>query len=316
MRSVKSILIVGGGTAGWMTAASLKQHFKQRIDITLIESSEIGTVGVGEATIPTIRQFYHQLGITDLEVIRATRATCKLGIQFNDWHKPGSSFIHPFGGYGQSHRGIDFHHYWLKLKQKNLAAGLGDYSLGAMLAKNNKFTFPSLNPPSSLSVFDWALHFDATLFAALMRKHAEADGVRRVDAKIIRVNQRTNDGYIESVQSDYGAIFSADLFIDCSGFSGLLIEQALGTGYESWNDWLLCDRAFAAQSRSVGSQNSYTTVNARPAGWQWRIPLQHRDGNGRVYSSQFMQDDTAHDMLIQSVAGELLHEPRKIVFII
>ncbi len=315
MRAVKSIIIVGGGTAGWMAAASLKHHFKQRIDITLIESSEIGTIGVGEATIPTIRQFYHQLGLTDLEVIRATRATCKLGIQFNDWHKPGSSFIHPFGVYGQALKGTDFHHYWLKLRQKNLAAELGDYSLGAVLAKNNKFTFPSPNPPSTLSVFDWALHFDAALFAGLMRKHAEANGVRRIDAKITRVNQRASDGFIESVQLDYGAIFAADLFIDCSGFKGILIEEALHSGYENWSDWLLCDRAFAVQSHSVAAPNSYTKVNARPAGWQWQIPLQHRDGNGHVFSSQFMRDEIAREMLIKNVQGELLHEPRKLSFV-
>lgn len=315
MHAVKSIIIVGGGTAGWMTAASLKHHFKQRIDVTLIESSEIGTIGVGEATIPTIRQFYHQLGLTDLDVIRATRATCKLGIQFKDWHKPGSRFIHPFGVYGQALRGTDFHHYWLKLKQKNQVSALEDYSLGAVLAKNNKFTFPTVNPPSSLSVFDWALHFDAALFAALMRKHAEANGVRRIDAKITHVQRRESDGFIESVQLDYGASFSADLFIDCSGFKGILIEEALGTGYERWDEWLLCDRAYAVQSQSVGAPNSYTNVSARPAGWQWQIPLQHRDGNGHVYSSQFMRDEIAREMLIKNIAGELLHEPRKINFV-
>ncbi|WP_049630747.1 tryptophan halogenase family protein [Cellvibrio sp. pealriver] len=315
MRAVNSIIIVGGGTAGWMTAASLKHHFKQRIDITLIESSEIGTIGVGEATIPTIRQFYRHLGLSDLDVIRATRATCKLGIQFNDWHKPGSSFIHPFGVYGQSLKGTDFHHYWLKLRKKNMASELGDYSLGVALAKHNKFTFPAINPPSSLSVFDWALHFDATLFAGLMRTHAEQNGVRRIDAKITHVQRRESDGFIESVQLDYGAHFSADLFIDCSGFKGLLIEETLQTGYEKWTDWLLCDRAFAVQSQSVDVPHSYTKVNARPAGWQWKIPLQHRDGNGHVFASQFMRDEIAREMLIKNVQGELLHEPRKIAFV-
>jgi tryptophan 7-halogenase len=314
MREVNSIIIVGGGTAGWMTAASLKHHFKQRIDITLIESSEIGTIGVGEATIPTIRQFYRQLGLSDLDVIRATRATCKLGIQFCDWHQPGSQFIHPFGVYGQSLRGTDFHHYWLKLKQKNRVARLGDYSLGAVLAQHNKFTFPAQKPPSELSVFDWALHFDAALFAGLMRKQAEANGVRRIDAKITKVNRRASDGFIESVQLDYGASFGADLFIDCSGFKGLLIEESLATGYEHWNHWLLCDRAFAVQSKSVAAPNSYTNVTARPAGWQWQIPLQHRDGNGHVYASQFIRDELARDLLVKNVAGELLHEPRKILF--
>lgn len=314
MRAVKSIIVVGGGTAGWMTAASLKHHFKQRIDITLIESSEIGTIGVGEATIPAIRHFYRHLGLSDVEVMRASRGTCKLGIQFHDWHKPGSAFIHPFGVYGQSLRGTDFHHYWLKLKQKNRAAPLGDYSLGVMLARHNKFSFPAQKPPSELSVFDWALHFDAALFAKMLRKHAEANGVKRIDAKITRVNRRASDGFIESVQLDYGAVLSADLFVDCSGFKGVLIEESLTTGFEHWNHWLLCDRAYAVQSKSVGKPNSHTKVTARPAGWQWHIPLQHRDGNGHVYSSQYMRDEIAREMLIKNVPGELLHEPRKIVF--
>lgn len=314
MRPVNSIIIVGGGTAGWMAAASLKHHFKQRIDITLIESSEIGTIGVGEATIPAIRHFYHHLGFSDLDVIRGTRGTCKLGIQFHDWHKPGSAFIHPFGVYGQSLRGTDFHHYWLKLKQKNRVASLGEYSLGVTLAQHNKFTFPAQKPPSELSVFDWALHFDAALFAGMLRKHAEANGVRHIDAKVTKVNLRESDGFIESLQLDYGAILNADLFVDCSGFRGLLIEESLNTGYESWGQWLLCDRAFAVQSRSVEAPNSHTKVTARPAGWQWKIPLQHRDGNGHVFSSQFMRDEIAREMLIKNVQGELLHEPRKIMF--
>ena len=314
MRAVKSMIIVGGGTAGWMAAASLKHHFKERIDITLIESSEIGTIGVGEATIPAIRHFYYNLGLSDVDVIRATRGTCKLGIQFHDWLKPGSRFVHPFGVYGQSLKGTEFHHYWLKMRRKNLAAELGDYSLGVMLAKNSKFTFPAKNPPSSLSVFDWALHFDAALFAKMLRKHAENNGVKRIDAKIINVKRRDDDGFIESVQLDSGAIHDADLFIDCSGFNAVLSEQALATGYEDWSHWLLCDRAYAVQSKSVAPPNSFTDVTARPAGWQWKIPLQHRVGNGHVFSSQFMRDEIARDILLNNITGEPLHEPRKIMF--
>lgn len=315
MRSVKKLVIVGGGTAGWMAAASLKQHFKAALDITLIESSEIGTIGVGEATIPTIRHFYRSLGLSDLDVIKATRATCKLGIEFRDWYKPGSSFIHPFGNYGQPLRGIEFQHFWLKLYQKGLASPLGDYSLGVTLAKNNKFTFPAVNPPSVLSSFDWALHFDAALFANLMRSHAEANGVKRIDAKIEKVNINQQTGDITSVKTDAKQVIAADLFVDCSGFRGLLIEDALHTGYENWSDWLLCDGAFAVQSKSVGSPNSYTEVTARPAGWQWKIPLQHRDGNGHVFSSKFMRDDIAVALLRKNIEGELLHEPRKIGFV-
>ena len=314
MRSVKKLVIVGGGTAGWMTAAYLKNHFKSTLDVTLIESSEIGTVGVGEATIPTIRYFYRKLGLSDLDVIKATRGTCKLGIEFRDWHKPSSRFIHPFGNYGQPLRGVDFQHFWLKLYRKGLASELGDYSLGVTLAQNNKFTLPSANPPSVLSSFDWALHFDATLFANLMRRHAEANGVKRIDAKIEKVNINHNDGNIVSVKTDTKQIIAADLFIDCSGFRGLLIEDTLRTGYEHWGEWLLCDAAMAVQSKAVGAPNSYTSVTARPAGWQWKIPLQHRMGNGHVFSSRFMRDEIAISLLTKNIDGELLQDPRKITF--
>lgn len=311
---IENLVIVGGGTAGWMTAANLQHHFKEQVTITLIESSEIGTIGVGEATIPTIRHFYRQLGMTDTQVIQATQATCKLGIQFNDWHKPGSSFIHPFGLFGQDLRGIGFHHFWLKLKQKNRVTDFQDYSLGANLAKHNKFTLPSPNPSSTLSVFDWALHFDAALFAKHLREFAIGQGVKHIDAKINQVKLRESDGFIESVQLQSDEYIQGDLFIDCSGFRGLLIEEALQTGYEDWSKWLLCDRAFAVQTKSAGEPTSYTKVTARQAGWQWRIPLQHRTGNGHVFSSRFIADDDAKKILIQHLDAEPLHEPRKISF--
>ncbi len=314
MNAINNIIIVGGGTAGWMAAASLQQHFKNLVNITLIESSEIGTIGVGEATIPTIREFYHNLGMNDLDVMRATQATCKLGIQFNDWHQQGSQFIHPFGLYGQNLRGIEFQHFWLKLKQKNLVGDLGDYSLGVTLAKNNKFTTPAKNPPSALSVFDWALHFDATLFAQLMRSNAIENSTTRIDAKIMQVNLREADGFIESLTLDSGKIIGGDLFIDCSGFRGLLIEEALHTGYEDWSQWLLCDTAFAVQSEATTVPAPYTKVTAQSAGWQWKIPLQHRNGNGHVFSSRFMSDEQARTILTNNINEKLLHEPRKISF--
>src|SRR4051812_29033518 len=233
---IREIVIVGGGTAGWMAAASLKTHFGAApINITLIESSEIGTIGVGEATIPTIRRFYQSMGLSDVDVLRATGGTCKLGIRFNDWLRPGSSFIHPFGLYGQDLKGVAFHHYWMRLRALGEDVPIGEYSLGASLAAGGKFTTPSRNPPSTLSVFDWALHFDAGLFARLMRQVAERNGVRRIDAKIVKVNLRGEDGFIESVSLDSGATVAGDLFIDCSGFRGLLIEEALHTGYEDWS---------------------------------------------------------------------------------
>ena len=312
---IRSIAIVGGGTAGWMVAASLQQHFSNTpIRITLIESSKIDTVGVGEATIPTIRRFYQQLGMKDDEVLRATNGTCKLGIQFNDWYSPGSSFIHPFGLFGQDVKGIGFHHYWLKLREQGNTTPIGSYSLGASLAQQDKFILPAPNPPSSLSVFDWALHFDASLFAAHMRDFATSRGCRHIDAMITNVTQRPDDGYIESLQLDTGDEISADLFIDCSGFRSLLLDQTLDVGYEDWSQWLFCDSAWVAQSANMNAPSPYTRVNAQEAGWQWRIPLRHRTGNGYVYSSRFTTDQAAGDRFAENVEGELLTEPRKLNF--
>ena len=312
---IRSIVIVGGGTAGWMAAASLRQHFiNTPLEITLVESSKIDTVGVGEATIPTIRRFYQNLGMTDEEVLRATQGTCKLGIQFNDWHSPGSSFIHPFGLFGQDVRGIRFHHYWLKMRQQGDMEPIARYSLGADLALHGKFILPAQNPPSSLSVFDWALHFDASLFAEKMREFATARGCRHVDAVITNVTQRPEDGFIESLQLDNGDTITGDLFIDCSGFRSLLLDQALGVGYEDWSRWLFCDSAWVAQSANVGAPSPFTRVNARDAGWQWRIPLLTRTGNGYVFSSRFVSDQDAQDAFIEDVEGDLLTEPRKLNF--
>jgi tryptophan halogenase len=312
---IRKLVIVGGGTAGWMAAARLQRHLSGTpLEITLIESSEIGTVGVGEATIPTIRGFYQSLGLQDLDVIRATQATCKLGIRFNDWLRPGSSFIHPFGLFGQELNGVGFHHYWMRLRNAGKVSEIGDYSLGATLAKSGRFTIPSRNPPSTLSIFDWALHFDASLFAQLMRRTAEAGGVRRVDAKITKVNLRAGDGFIASLDLDTGESVEGELFVDCSGFRGLLIEEALQTGYEDWSRWLFCDRAFAVQSERAGAPMPYTDVTAESAGWRWKIPLQHRDGNGHVFSSRYIDENDAGEALVRNVEGKLLHEPRLLRF--
>ena len=312
---IRKLVIVGGGAAGWMAAAALRRHFQGGpLEITLVESSEIGTIGVGEATIPTIRGFYQQLGLTDIEVMKATQATCKLGIRFNGWVREGQSFIHPFGLFGQDLRGIPFHHYWRKLAEAGEPTDLQDYSLGASLAAAGKFMAPPRNPGSSLSIFDWALHFDAGLFAQLMRRVAEDNGVRRVDAKITKVNLRPEDGFVASLDLHTGKTLDGDLFIDCSGFRGLLIEEALQTGYESWSDTLLCDRAWAAQSEGAGDPMPYTDVTAHSAGWRWRIPLQHRYGNGYVFSSRHIADEDALAELKAAVPDPLLHEPRLIRF--
>jgi tryptophan halogenase len=313
--AIERVVIVGGGTAGWMAAAALSAYLRSTgVAITLIESSEIGTIGVGEATIPTIRRFYAQLGMTDAQVMQACQATAKLGIRFLGWGGEGSDFIHPFGLFGQAQRGIDFHHYWLKAREAGLDVPLDRFSLGAMLARERHASVPVPNPPSQLSVFDWALHFDAALFAGHMRGFAERLGVRRIDAKILDVNLRGENGFIESVTLDSGEHVGGDLFVDCSGFRGLLIGEALGVGYRDWSHWLLCDGAFAVQSELAGDPPSCTTVTARTAGWQWRIPLRTREGNGLVFSSRFQSEDDARDELMANVPGKPVMEPRRLRF--
>ena len=312
---IKSIVIAGGGTAGWMAAAKLSQHFaKTDITITVVESSAIGTVGVGEATIPTLRRFYQSLGMSDMEVMRKTNATVKLGIEFKDWYKQDSSFIHPFGLFGHQANGIRFHHYWLKLQALGDKSLLEEYSLGIAMARANKFTFPAENPSSPLSVFDWALHFDASKFAELMRDYALAHRVRHVDAKIESIQLNSANGFIQSLALDNQQTLTGDLFIDCTGFNGLLINGALKTGFIDWSQWLLCDRALAVQSELVGEPAVRTVSMAHPAGWQWKIPLQHRQGNGHVYASQFMNESEAETILLQHIDGKVLHTPRKFGF--
>jgi tryptophan halogenase len=298
-----------------MAAAALSAHLAGTgIDITLIENSDIGTVGVGEATIPTIRRFYAQLGMSDAEVMQACEATAKLGIRFVDWLRDGHSFVHPFGRYGQDLKGVDFHHYWLKARALGDAAPLGDYSLGALLAGSGHATLPAPNPGSQLGIFDWALHFDAALFAQHMRRFAEKHGVSRIDARIIDVKLRAEDGFIDALVLDNGTQITGDLFIDCSGFRALLLGEALGVGYQDWSHWLLCDGAFAVQSERAGPPPVCTTVTARTAGWQWRIPLRGREGNGIVFSSHFQSGDEARGELLAKIPGKPTMEPRRLHF--
>lgn len=315
-QQIGHIVIAGGGTAGWMAAAKLSQHFANTaVKISVVESSAIGTVGVGEATIPTLRRFYQSLGMNDMDVMRKTRATIKLGIEFQHWRTQGSSFIHPFGVFGQQANGVRFHHYWLKLQQLGYESALEEYSLGIALARANKFTFPAEKPTSPLSVFDWALHFDASLFAQLMRDHSIAKGVIHIDAKIQQVVLDKDTGFINSLVLDNETIIAGDLFIDCTGFNGLLINEALKTPYVDWSQWLLCDRAMAVQSELNGEPAARTLSLAHTAGWQWKIPLQHRQGNGHVYASQFISDEHAEKTLLQHIDGKVLHEPRKFQFV-
>ncbi|MCW0047816.1 tryptophan 7-halogenase [Brevundimonas sp. BT-123] len=315
--AIRDVVIAGGGTAGWMAAAALAHHLRHTpVTITVVESSEIGTIGVGEATIPTIRRFYAQLGMSDADVMGATEASCKLGIRFVGWNGTGSDFIHPFGLYGQDLNGVGFHNYWMKQRRLGDTTPLAAYSLGASLAKAGKFTGPSPNPPSSLSVFDWALHLDASLFAKHLRAYAEASGVRRIDAQIGSVDLRQTDGFIEALVLDDGRKVAGDLFVDCSGFRALLIGEALGSTYEDWGKWLDCDAAFAVQSQNAPGTEPvpYTRVTAHAAGWQWGIPLRHRAGNGMVFSSRHMTDQQALDALMPNLMGKPITEPRRIGF--
>lgn len=314
-KTVKDIVIVGGGTSGWMTAATLSQQFnKTPVNITLIESTAMGTIGVGEATIPTLRRFYTNLGFTDLEVLNATNATCKLGIEFKGWAGDNTSFIHPFGLYGQEVNHVPFHHYFNKLAQSGDSAPFSDYSLGVNLAQQNKFFQPTATPKNQLDIFDWALHFDANLFAKLMRDYSLKSEVTHIDGKIEQVNLNNTSGEIETLVLENGQTVTGDLFIDCSGFSALLIEQALKTGYEDWSHYLVCDTAIAVQSELIGTPKARTISHAQKAGWQWQIPLQTRMGNGIVFSSQFTNKEEATTAMLSNIEGKITQQPRSFSF--
>lgn len=308
---LEKIVILGGGTAGWMTAAALSKHFANKVEITLVESEQIGTVGVGEATIPTIRRFYKQLGLSDKTVIAKTNATFKFGIEFVDWQKSGHSFIHPFGLFGQGTPSLDFHHYWLRARTHDSTIDLQDYSLGVQLAKNNKVLMPN-KPQNQLEIFDWALHFDAALFARLMRETAETIGVNRVEAKVKSVQKSKED--ISALILESGELISGDLFIDCSGFKAELIGKALEVDYLDWSNYLLCDSAIAVQTEKTGEISNKTISKAKSAGWQWRIPLTTRMGNGYVYSSKHINDEDAELEFLSSLEGDMTSALRKFKF--
>lgn len=311
---IHDIVIVGGGTAGWMAAAVLARAFGRSMNITLVESEQIGTVGVGEATIPQIRLVNRYLGLDEDEFLRATRGTFKLGIRFDGWTTFGHSYIHAFGEIGRGRDILPFHHLWLRAQAEGIGLDLWSYSLNAEAAANNVFARiePGRGPvPSGIN---HAFHFDASLYARHLRRYAEQRGVVRTEGRIVDIQLDGETGHVRQLVLDDGRLLGGELFIDCSGFRGLLIEHALKTGYEDWTHWLPCDRAAAVPCARTEPLLPFTRAIARKAGWQWRIPLQHRTGNGHVWCSRFISGDEAVSMLLANLDGEALAEPRVLKF--
>ena len=306
--AIKRVVIAGGGTAGWMAAAAISKLMGKNLEITLVESEMIGTIGVGEATIPTMIFFNRLLGIPEDEFLAEVQGTYKLGIKFENWGDLDEDYIHAFGVTGKDCWACGFQHFWLRGKQLGMSGEFGDYCLERRAAETHKFAHLPNNG------LNYAFHIDASLYARYLRKMSEAHGVRREEGKISKVNTHADTGYISSLSLDNGKLIEGDFFIDCTGMRAMLIEKTLHTGYESWSQWLPCDSAVAIQTASVSEPNPYTRSIAREAGWQWRIPLQHRVGNGIVYSSNFMGDDEARDSLLANIEGESLTNPLQIKF--
>jgi tryptophan halogenase len=314
-QNITSVVIVGGGTAGWMTAAALSKVLGDRVRLRLIESDEISTVGVGESTIPMIRRFNQVLGIDENEFIRETQGTFKLAIEFRDWGKLGDSYMHGFGIFGQDLATLPFYQYWLRMHKAGKAPDIAHYSINRMAAKANKFMRADRTHGNSpLRDIVHAFHFDAGLYAGYLRKYSEARGVERIEGKVVDTLLRAADGHVDAVRMESGALIDGELFIDCTGFRALLIEQALNTGFDDWSHWLPCDRAWAVPCGPGPELMPYTRATARAAGWQWRIGLQHRTGNGHVFASKFMSDDAARAILLDSLDGPALAEPRLLRF--
>lgn len=307
-KPVRRIVIAGGGTAGWMVAAALSKTLGKRLDIKLIESDEISTVGVGEATIPTLVTFHRLLEINEQAFMAATQATFKLGISFENWRNLDEHYIHSFGLTGKDHWTAGFQHFWLKGRNRKLASDYGDYCLELKAAQQNRFAHL---PRGGMN---YAFHMDAGLYAKYLRGFSEGFGVQRIEGKIVDIKSDPEAGHIQSLRLDSGIDIEGDLFIDCTGFRGLLIGQTLGVDYEDWSQWLYCDSAIALQTESVEAAVPYTRSIAREAGWQWRIPLQHRVGNGIVFSSRHIDDASAEQTLLANVQGEVLTKPRVIRF--
>lgn len=313
---VHRVVIVGGGTAGWMAAAALAKVFPGTLSIRLVESEQIGTIGVGEATVPHLKRFNQLLEIDEAEFVRTVKGTFKLGIEFVDWARIGDRYFHGFGSIGHDVGLLPFHQYWIKARQRGIAADIGAYSLHTVAGPRGKFMTPASDvPPNSpLADIAYAYHFDAGLYAKYLRRYAEQRGVRRSEGKVVDVQLRGEDGFVEAVGLESGERIEGDLFLDCSGFRGLLIEQALHAGYEDWSHWLPCNRAVAVGCEPVGPPTPFVRCTARDAGWTWRIPLQHRVGNGYVYSSEHISDDAAATALLEQLDAPALGDPRVLRF--
>ncbi|WP_019832684.1 tryptophan halogenase family protein [Sphingomonas sp. PR090111-T3T-6A] len=303
-RIVKRVVVAGGGTAGWVTATALVRHLGPLIDVTLVESDAISTIGVGESTVPTFKSFHKLMGIKEDVFMSAAQATIKLGIEFENWGRIGDRYIHPFGTIGRRWSWMaDFHHFWLHARARGFGGDLNDYCLEYVAGEANRM---SLSPPVAPS---YAYHIDAASYTRFLRGLAEPAGVTRVEGKIRHVALHPESGFIDAIELDSGQRIEADLFIDCTGFRSLLLGQALGVAFEDWGRWITTDRAVAVQSRSVHPPRPYTSAIAHEAGWRWRIPLQHREGNGFVFNSQSMSDDEAQARLMAEIDGEPTVDP-------
>jgi tryptophan halogenase len=314
MSNIKKVVIVGGGTAGWMAAATLARSMGQLLEIELIESDQIGTVGVGEATIPQIRLLLGMLGIDEHEFLAHVNGTIKLGIQFNGWARHGDAYLHAFGAIGRSLGLLEFYHYWLRARARGSEDDLWTYSLNSATALQNRYERFDDFGDTGLTGLVRAYHFDASLVARYLRGYCERLNVTRTEGKIVDTKLNRENGFIESVALENGVTIAGDLYIDCSGFSGLLIEQALETGYEDWTQWLPCNRAAAVPCETADPLLPYTQATARDSGWQWRIPLQQRTGNGHVYCSDYISDDEASAVLLNNLDGKPLDDPRVLRF--
>jgi len=309
------IVILGGGTAGWMAAAALSALLPAgRRRMRLVESDEIGIVGVGEATLPHIKNFNDSIGIDEADMMRATNATFKLGIHFVDWGFKGSSYIHPFGVHGSAQAGLGFHQQWRRSLDAGRDWDIQDFSFACVAANANRFDFPAVGKSTVNSTYSYAYHFDASLYAQYLRRFVEARGVQRIEGKVRDVEQDPDTGDIRALVLESGERIAGQFFIDCSGFRSLLLAGRFGTGWDDWSKWLPCDRAMPVPTERCGDLTPYTRVIAMNAGWRWRIPLQHRTGNGYVFSSRFIDEDKARAELLNSLGEPLLAEPRMLKF--